>query len=640
MNSKGFLVMVFSVFLTIFSIQSSNHCCKAKKTCKHNSPEYKVMAESLLRQWCDGMLRELIIDPSKPDLNGTLNCPACGIVHSRSMDAIYPFMKMAQLTGDKKYIEAAKAVFNAGYNVTQSDGSWTVVPNPKTWRGITIFGAIATAEALHYHGHLLDEETRTQWTSRLAKAADFIYTNFTTLEYSNINYGATAIYGMYLLGETFHEQKYLDRAQELASNIKNYMTKPNYLLFGEGKPVMSLSAKGLHPVDLGYNVEESLSGLVFYALAVKDTALLNLAKKTLEGHLEFMLADGGWDNSWGTRQAKWTYWGSRTSDGCAPIFGSMAHLNPAFGTAAYMNTQLLQQCTHNGLLHGGPHYASHGVPPCVHHTFAHAKPLALMLDMGDKLPEITNSTPLPRALSQKSKYFPELDTWLVARGPWRATVSAYDFIYKPEVQQATGGSISVLWHNKVGMLLAASMAKYYKVEEYNMQNLPYNEDNVLTPRIETTIDGVVYSNTFDLTAKINCNEKKKSTSLDIDLQLKDKMREAHKSNALKYKLNYTFDNKKMIIKAQEIDNSSKEKASMFLPIISQTGEKVTRINANKIEIEKKEGTVAIESNVALQIKKSTKDRIFNLVPGFEAVPVYVDLLAGSKTEVYCTISIK
>jgi hypothetical protein len=31
----------------------------------------------------------------------------------------------------------------------------------------------------------------------------------------------------------------------------------------------------------------------------------------MDTHLEFMLHDGAWDNSWGTRNFKWTYWGNR-----------------------------------------------------------------------------------------------------------------------------------------------------------------------------------------------------------------------------------------------------------------------------------------------------------------------------------------
>ncbi len=69
---------------------------------------------------------------------------------------------------------------------------------------------------------------------------------------------------------------------------------------------------------------------------------------------------------------------------------------------------------------------SHGVKPCIHHTFAHAKPLAALLDRSNKLPITNASTPLPRQVAQGVKEFPEVATWLIAREPWRATVSAYD----------------------------------------------------------------------------------------------------------------------------------------------------------------------------------------------------------------------
>ena len=69
-------------------------------------------------------------------------------------------------------------------------------------------------------------------------------------------------------------------------------------------------------VDLGYNVEESLQSLVLYGLLEQDEEVLATVTKALTTHAEFMLPDGAWDNSWGTRSYKWTYWGSRTSDGC------------------------------------------------------------------------------------------------------------------------------------------------------------------------------------------------------------------------------------------------------------------------------------------------------------------------------------
>lgn len=74
-------------------------------------------------------------------------------------------------------------------------------------------------------------------------------------------------------------------------------------------------------MDIGYNVEESLPALLQYALLEQDEEIRVLAVKAMRVHLEFMLLDGAWDNSFGTRNYKWSYWGSRTSDGCAAGYG-------------------------------------------------------------------------------------------------------------------------------------------------------------------------------------------------------------------------------------------------------------------------------------------------------------------------------
>src|SRR5581483_10204835 len=60
----------------------------------------------LLKIWCDGLLGQLITDKD-PKLNGALRCPACGVIHGRCHDALYPMMHMARATGDAKYLDAA-----------------------------------------------------------------------------------------------------------------------------------------------------------------------------------------------------------------------------------------------------------------------------------------------------------------------------------------------------------------------------------------------------------------------------------------------------------------------------------------------------------------------------------------------------
>lgn len=614
-----------------------NSCASKEK--KNSVPQsgFLKLVDTMLEEWCDALIAVQIDIPDDPLLHGALYCPACDKIHGRCMDAVYPFLYLADKTGNKKYLDAAINVMKWTENVSMPDGSWTVIPDPKSWKGITVFGAIALGEALHYHGHVLPKEIKTQWTERLQKAAEFIHNNF-TIAYSHVNYAFTAVYALNFLGYMFDNQDYIAHSRQLAKEVPNWLTIPNKLLFGENKPADEPSAKGLLPVDLGYNVEETLNGLVQYAFLEKDEELLKLLQTSMESHLEFMLPDGAWDNSWGTRQNKWSYWGSRTTDGCQPAFGLMANRNPAFGTAAYLNTELLQSCTVNGLLAGGPHYESHGVKPCVHHSFAHAKSLAFVLDNPEKFKSISKKTPIPRAIADGVRHFPELDVWLAARGPWRATVSSYDVIFKKEHSQAaTGGALAILWHQKVGPVFMASMAEYILVEANNQQPQPDGEDIPLTPRIECVKDGKWYSNLFDLKTKVMQTDTDGTIDFDIETKLMNRDRKILE-NAI-YGLKYTLDENKIVITAWAKDKQVDTlESALVLPIISPMGEKVVLASENRIEIVKEEGRVVIDANVPLTIKKTKRERVFNMVPGMEAVPI-VASFPQEGGQIICTISV-
>lgn len=539
MERRGFLqISAISGLGTVLPMSTLLQACSTAAVLPH-SIAYHRLTFDLLKDWCDGMIKHQVIDPSDPVIHGMLTCPACEEVHARLMDAVYPFLYMAKVTGDQKYLDAGIALFEWGDNVTKPDGSWTNTLDPKSWNGITVFGAISLAEALHYHGDLLDEDRLQRWTERLRKAADFVYHKF-SIDTTNTNYGVTTIYAMNLMGRVLENPSYLERSKELAADVKAFFSSPNHFLFGEIKPTtQERSPKGLPGIDLGYNVEESLNSLVMYALHEKDEELLQLLLKSLNTHLEFMLPDGGWDNSWGTRQYKWSYWGSRTCDGCQPAFGMMAGYNPAFGTAAVKNTELLRRCTTDGLLHGGLHYVSAGIPPCIHHTFAHAKPLAAMLDYWDHLPAINDQTSLPRMAADGVRYFPELDTALFARGDWRGTITAYDATYYPKVnsRQATGGALSILYHNKVGLLLSASMATYQMIEKYNQQPAP-GQDIALTPRIETYQNEAWYTNLFDLAATIKSTDQDQIIKITAKTQIKNEAQEMVEGTASDFELTY------------------------------------------------------------------------------------------------------
>ncbi|WP_460542309.1 hypothetical protein [Echinicola sediminis] len=593
-----------------------------KNGAKEQSIQYKALAYGLLKDWCDGMIRQLIIKPSDPEIHGMMQCPACDVVHARFSDAVYPFFYMAKATGKEKYLEAGIAVMEWSKNVTLPDGSWTNDLNPNSWNGTTVFGAIALAETLKYHGDLLDTNRYGAWKERLGKAAAFIYEKFETIDATNVNYGATNIYALYLIGDLLEEPKYTARSQQLAAEVKHYFTQPNYLLYGEIKPsAHKKSAKGLPGVDLGYNVEESLNSIVMYALHTGDRELLVLLQKSLESHLEFMLPDGGWDNSWGTRMFKWTYWGSRTCDGCQPAFSMMAGFNPAFGTAVIKNTELLKRCTSEGLLHGGPHYLSHGIKPCLHHTFTHAKSLATILDQWEHLPQINKKTLLPREKADGVRHFKELDTVLFSRGNWRGTISAYDaeYYHKEDLRQATGNSLGVLYHQKVGLLCTASMAVYKMMEPLNQQPAP-GRDIALTPRLETYENGVWYTNLYDLSASFSTEDKMGEIQVSGNVKLKNEARETVENTAADFELVYRC-SKDLIKITAKTPKAITGQTAFVLPIISPSGEEVSHSESNIITIQKPEGLVRITANVPLIIKEMPKERTFNMVPGVEAIPI-------------------
>jgi len=293
------------------------------------------------------------------------------------------------------------------------------------------------------------------------------------------------------------------------------------------------------------------------------------------------------------------------------------------GKVAYQNAMLLKNCTADGLIHGGPDYISHGIKPCIHHTFTHAKTFAAILDMGDRFPVLDKNSPLPCEKNYGVKEFPEISTWLVSNKSWRGTVTSYDFVYNAPAQQATGGALSLLYHKKAGLLFAASMAKYIVVEKNNQQTSD-DKEFALTPRVEVVENDKWYTNLYDLEADVKCIKSDNKISFDVNTKIQNENREKLSGGNSNFNLNYTFYEEKVEITAAlgKGNTISKKKASMVLPVASKNNEKIVQSSSRRIEIYKPEGTVILESNVPLWIMPSPLGRVFNLVPGIEAVPVF------------------
>lgn len=492
---------------------------------------------SLLRQWGDALLRLQINRPGEPALDGGILCPACGRIHGRCHEAVYPLLYLARRTGDGRYLTGAKKLFRWGENMVCPDGSMKN-DDDSDWRGVTVFAAVSLHDALNYHGLLLTAAERSAWETRLQNMGAWLFENLRPGRLqAYLNYYAANACAMALLGQYFGKPEYTALSRELAAFCLTRETE-NGLLYGEGHPLDLRTAKGCRAVDAGgYNAEETLPCLTRCAEALGDAALSERCRALWRAHTDWMLPDGAWDNSAGTRAFKWTYWGSRTADGCAAALFSLGRTNPLFAEAALRNTELLRRCTHGGLLTGGPDYDAHGEPTCVHHTFCHMKTLAGSLDGG--LTDFAR-VPLPRQTAVRR--YPELDVTRVFFGGWLADVSGYDWVNMPGAH-ASGGTLSLLWHERTGALIACGAADY-RLREPNNQQRPRDPESHRSPcpRWETETDGVRYAQYYDLTAATEAEAFSDRVSVTARFALRDEAgRSLPESEGCEMKYTFTPD---------------------------------------------------------------------------------------------------
>ena len=515
----------------------------------------------LLKSWCDRLIELQVRDTGVKELDGGILCPACHVIHGRCPDAIYPMMYLADATSEEKYLAAARKLFTWQQNMLTDEGSVYNDGN-SDWQGITVFAAISLCEALSHHGGLLTAGERAQWMARLEAMCDWLCRTLDENYPTNINYPATNAAAMALAGKYLARDEWLACARRLAGFAMAHFTREGFLR-GEGKPREGRSPRGCYPVDIGYNVEESVPALVKCALALGDGEMLEKLREILRLQLNYFLPDGGWNNSFGTRNNKWTYWGSRTSDGCQGAYALLGNDEPLFAETARRNTALMRRCTHDGLLYGGPEYFENGEPACVHHTFTHANALTAALEEG--LSDASAELPCD-ADGFSAAHDEDVDTWRITAGPWRATVTGYD--YAVSAGHATGGTLSLLWHRETGPVLLSSVLDYRLVEPHNMQlTLQRRRHRPLTPRVEYIRDGVRYAQCYDVHASISVRTEGETVWADVSAALVDAAQAPLAEGAF-VSLRYGFCPDCTVIAAR-VFGACAEKTRLVLPVLAK-----------------------------------------------------------------------
>ncbi len=576
------------------------------------------LAESLLRKWCRALLEHQINNPNDLTLHGGIYSSGDKGIPGRCADAVYPFLWMAKYSGNSKYIEAAKNVYNwEQHNCSHESGAWCNDPGaPKSWKGITVFGAITKMETINHYSDLLGEKTVSQWKNRTQKAAEWIFENI-DINFGNINYPATTPYAMHLAGEMFNKKKYTVKAKKMANEMMCFFTTDN-LLYGEGGK--EKNEYGLHAIDLGYNVEESLQAMALYAHATENDEMLGKVIKSLKTHLEFMLPNGIWDNSWGTRNFKWTVWGSRTSDGCHPAYYLFADKEPVFAKAVYQNLCCLEKSTHDNVLSSGFHEQLAQVKSSIHHTFEHAKSLTTILNMSQ--PKIENVYELlPREREYGIKKFESIKTTLFSKGNWRGTVTGYNYDYKLRYvnTHCSGGALSCFYHTKLGLITAASMTEYQRIEGHNMLDADEVKHFMnLTPRVELKRNnGKVFRNISYHNAKIESFEREDAVVIKTESKLVDSQQNTSGLDSPNVNCEYKIQGDTFFISIKTDKSIKQGELKFYLPIVSSSDEKI-EMKDREIVIKRVNGNVRVKASQLIKYDTLLSERVYNFIPGVQA----------------------
>ena len=577
-------------------------------------------AEGLVARWCDALLARQIAGTGDPMLDGAIACPACGVLHGRVGDLAYPLAYRWERTGDAKYLAAAeRAVEWTEAAMRRADGG-LYNDFQSQWWAITVFAQIALGKTLLRFGDRLPRDLRVRWSALFERDTDFVARRFdeSFVESTNVNYPASFCEAMALAGRVLDDAGKTARARSMADRVmKSFL--PDGLFTGEGAPMSHRSPRGLAYVDLGYNLEESLPSLLAYAELCGDGRMKDAVLASAAAHAEFLLPDGGVDDSFGSRSAKWTYYGSRTSDGLLPILGALAKSGvPWAARAMGIHLGLLACCTNaSGLLAGGVQYGAAGEPACIHHSFTHAKSVVDVL-LDASIPERGGDAPLPREHAYGLRSFPSIGVALAAVGPWRATFAGGDS-FAPGMTglRISGGGPSLAWHEAVGPLLVGTMADYAIVEARNLQDLRHERTVLsMTPRIEANDSS---SSARDADAEMEAT----SAASALECRAKGRLTGRDGTRGAAYELVSHVDEKTF-----SIGGTCETDARFVLPVVALATDRV-EIGNGRVRIERGAFVVTIESDLPFELAKTDRgDRAFSPIAGFLYAYLTAPLRAG------------
>jgi hypothetical protein len=131
-------------------------------------------------------------------------------------------------------------------------------------------------------------------------------------------------------------------------------------------------------------------------------------------------------------------------------------------------------------------------------------------------------------------------------------------------------------------------------------------------------------NIADLSATIKEKHDKETITIETGSRLVNKNQENPLSGRIDCRVSYIFSAGKTVLQFAYEQPQGQPKPRIIIPVVSASGETMRVVSSSVIEIKKENATVRVSSNHALTILSTGNGRIFNYVPGLEAIPLAID----------------
>ena len=569
----------------------------------------------LLKRWCDKLIGLQLPDTFGPELAGGIMCPACHRIHGRCADVLPAFSLLYGKTGDKRYYDAAKRVFRwSERTLRRKDGSMYNDSN-QSWKCIAVFAAIALGETITKYGDILEPSFTEELKESLQAKAEYVASESFLSSRPVINYPVSSAAALRYAGMILNRPDFCREAERRYRTVMENNITPDNFLFGEGHTPTAKTERGCCAVDMGYNMEESYSNLAIYATLCKDREKQERVASLFRASLGFLLPDGGLDNSFGCRSDKWTYYGSRTSDGMAVGLSLLSGFDPTFAEAAWRNFSMMEKCTTDDLLSGGFQYGEAKEPPCAHHSITHSKALAALCEAGDYT---LNTVALPIE-TEAERYsgisrFDSLGIYRVSYGSWIASACFGDCQLPPEKLPGSGGVLTLLYHRALGVISASSMTRYYLSEPNNMQ-LSRHQDEIgyTAPRIEAG----GFSSAYERCAEAKAGRDEKS----CELSFAGHMRDIRGKEGDKFSISYRFSENSL-----KITLLCGGEADFLFNAVSDAAAP-ERISEDRIRFGKSGDSYSVAASSVIEC---AGERTWTPCGGFMSFPLRLHLTAGKE----------